>query len=196
MKTINQTVELLQITELKIIELAGRTCYQSQGKITENSHKDFIKFIISKGHESVLEHGIATFRWITSRSVTHELVRHRIASYSQESQRYVKYSNIEFINPVDREFTQQELDNLENVESLYTYLIKSKATPQQAREILPNCTKTEIIFTMNFRELRHFLKLRCSKSAHPQIRDLALKTLAICMDYSEDMFEDIGCKGE
>ena len=168
-----QKVELLNCLSyedmLKNIEIAGRTCYKSESEFTKESGEKFVKKLIKLGHESVLEHGSLTFKIKTNRNITHELVRHRIASYSQESTRYVKYDDIEFIpwnNYVQEDFYK-------DIEWLYGALIRKNIKPENARDILPGCVATTIIVTMNMRELRHFLKLRLSKAAHPQMRELA-----------------------
>lgn len=182
MKIGKQKVELLNCLSyedmLQNIEIAGRTCYQSKSEFTKESGEKFIKKLIKLGHESVLEHGSLTFKIKTNRNITHELVRHRIASYSQESTRYVKYNNIEFIPWIDpRGLKVNHLYALEglylDLEFLYKKLIEDNFKPEEARDILPGCVATTIIVTMNMRELRHFLKLRLSKAAHPQIRELA-----------------------
>lgn len=173
MKIGKQKVELLNCLSyedmLQNIEIAGRTCYQSKSEFTKESGEKFIKKLIKLGHESVLEHGSLTFKIKTNRNITHELVRHRIASYSQESTRYVKYDDIEFIPWND--YVQE--DFYKDIEWLYGKAINHGLKPEEARDILPGCVATTIIVTMNMRELRHFLKLRLSKAAHPQIRELA-----------------------
>lgn len=176
MKISKQEVELLNCLSyedmLKNIEIAGRTCYKSESEFTKESGENFVKKLIKLGHESVLEHGSLTFKIKTNRNITHELVRHRIASYSQESTRYVKYDDIEFI-PEDHFKTTYADDMLTRAEDAYTYLIDYGFKPEEARDILPGCVATTIIVTMNMRELRHFLKLRLDKAAHPQMRELA-----------------------
>lgn len=173
MKISKQEVELLNCLSyedmLKNIEIAGRTCYKSESEFTKESGEKFVKKLIKLGHESVLEHGSLTFKIKTNRNITHELVRHRIASYSQESTRYVKYDDIEFIpwnNYVQEDFYK-------DIEWLYGALIRKNFKPEEARDILPGSVATTIIVTMNMRELRHFLKLRLDKAAHPQMRELA-----------------------
>lgn len=173
MKISKQKVELLNCLSyediLKNIEIAGRTCYKSESEFTKESGEKFVKKLIKLGHESVLEHGSLTFKIKTNRNITHELVRHRIASYSQESTRYVKYDDIEFIpwnNYVQEDFYK-------DIEWLYGALIRKNIKPENARDILPGSVATTIIVTMNIRELRHFLKLRLDKAAHPQMRELA-----------------------
>jgi thymidylate synthase (FAD) len=187
MKIINPSIEFVDqcdpITKLKNIELAGRVCYKSEGKITENSYENFIRSIIDRGHESVLEHEKVTIKIICDRGVSHEIVRHRIASYSQESTRYCNYSNEKFekeITVIKPLFWNEDSQNyliwkqtLTEIESKYFSLIENGATPQEARSILPNSLKTEIFVTMNFREWRHFLILRLSPASHPQMREIA-----------------------
>lgn len=176
MKISKQEVKLLNCLSyedmLKNIEIAGRTCYKSESEFTKESGENFVKKLIKLGHESVLEHGSLTFKIKTNRNITHELVRHRIASYSQESTRYVKYDDIEFI-PEDHFKTTYADDMLTRAEDAYTYLIDYGFKPEEARDILPGSVATTIIVTMNMRELRHFLKLRLDKAAHPQMRELA-----------------------
>lgn len=159
------------------IEKIGRVCYKSEDKITDDSAEKFIKMIISNGHESVLEHHSLTFKIICDRGISHELVRHRIASYSQESTRYVNYGGkeMEFIKPVNLkpELEEEFILNCEASEMGYNILINRGETPQNARSVLPNCLKTEIIMTANIREWRHFLKLRTSPAAHPDMQVIA-----------------------
>lgn len=180
MKIINQSWRWLQkpSSPLIALESAGRVCYKSEDKIEPGSAAKFIKGIVKKGHESVIEHCAASVVIITSRSVTHELVRHRLASFSQESQRYVKYGdNMEFIKPVwwdewsDHEQKVWEHSMASDAEA-YKELIDAGSRPEQAREVLPNALKTEIVATANLREWRHIFKMRCQKAAHPQIREL------------------------
>lgn len=182
MKISKQEVKLLNCLSyenmLKNIEIAGRTCYKSKSEFTKESGEKFVKKLIKLGHESVLEHGSLTFKIKTNRNITHELVRHRIASYSQESTRYVKYDDIEFIPCIDPrglkvDYIYDLVDLYMNLEFLYKKLIENNFKPEEARDILPGSVATTIIVTMNMRELRHFLKLRLSKAAHPQIRELA-----------------------
>lgn len=166
-----------------IIERAGRVCYKSEDKIEEGSAEKFIRGIINRGHESVIEHVSITVRVICDRGVTHEIVRHRIASYSQESSRYCNYSLDKFGNELtvikpfywndDSEQYNIWKQCMEESENAYVKLIKSGATPQEARSILPNSLKTEIFITMNMREWRHFFNLRCSTTAHPQMQQVA-----------------------
>lgn len=192
-----QKVELLnpqsyeELTEK--IEIAGRVCYQSEPK---GDPEKFIRMIIKRGHESVLEHGSLTFKLRTNRAIANEIVRHRLASYSQESTRYVKYDDIEFIPWIDpRGLKINHLYDLEvlyhNIEFLYKRLIEDNFKAEDARDILPNAAATTLVMTMNFRELRHFLKLRLDKAAHPQIRELAGMILEILKEKYPVFVEDI-----
>jgi len=186
---------------LKNIERYGRTCYKSEDKITESSAADFIKKIIELGHESVLEHEKVSVRIICDRGVTHEIVRHRIGSYSQESTRYCNYSTDSFGNQITCIFPnfwkddQSKLDiwiaAMEFAEKSYFMLINAGATPQEARSVLPNSLKTEIVVTYNLREWRHFFKLRTSGAAHPQMREVALELLAKFKSLIPVVFYDI-----
>lgn len=178
------------------IERAGRTCYKSEDKITPGSAKEFVKAILKRGHESVIEHEKVTVRVICDRGVTHEIVRHRIGSYSQESTRYVNYMNkpMQFIKPC---FWCRESINygvwkqsITLSAMAYEALINDKASPQEARSVLPNSLKTEIVITYNLREWRHFFKLRCSKVAHPQMRQVANLILKEMKAYLPEIFED------
>ena len=159
------------------IEWAGRTCYKSEYKATKGSAVKFIKMILDRGHLSVLEHHSITVKVITDRGVSHEIVRHRLASYSQESTRYCSYKNreMEFIKPVDFELTNLDLVDLKEIEYRYSEHLEKGLLPQQARYFLPNGLKTEIVITMNLREWLHFFKMRTDVAAHPQMRDLAKK---------------------
>ncbi len=183
MKIVEQSHEIIQIPDnpLLTIESAGRTCYKSQDKMTDESSIKFSEKLLRQNHESVFEHAIISVRFITNRGVTHELVRHRLCSFSQESTRYVKYDNgnMEFIKPVwwaDWTSDQQNLwkASLENAENTYVKLLELGTSPEKAREVLPNSLKTEIVVTANLREWRHIFNLRCRKISHPQIRQLMI----------------------
>lgn len=177
---------------LKNIEQAGRVCYKSEDKITNDiaSTEKFIEMLIKRRHESVLEHKSISVLVQCDRGVTHEIVRHRIASYSQESTRYCNYSKDKFnseINVIDigTGFRYNFLDEkdikkytewlyaMEDAEKHYLKMIELGATPQEARSVLPTSLKTEIVITMNIREWRHFFKLRSSNAAHPQMREIS-----------------------
>lgn len=160
----------------KSIERAGRVCYKSEDKITEESYESFIRGILKRGHEAVIEHESVTVKIICDRGVTHELVRHRLASYCQESTRYVNYKEgIEVIEPPFDTAWQKSKWHwaMLRAEEAYRDLINDGIKPQIARGVLPNSLKTEIMVTMNLREWRHFFKLRCPPTAHPQMREIA-----------------------
>lgn len=189
---------------LNRLEKYGRTSYKSEDHITKDSSKRFIKMIINNGHESVIEHESVTARFIVDRGVTHELVRHRIGSYTQESTRYCNYStdkfdnSLTFIRPLwfndyapvgEYKFTHSYPDivdttefimiqHLLRAEKAYNELIDNGWKPQQARAILPNAIKTEIVSSFNLREWRHVFKERAvNKRAHPQIREVMIPLL-------------------
>jgi len=186
---------------LRKIELCGRTCYKSEDKKTDTSSEQFVRNIIKRGHESVLEHVNITVKFICDRGVSHEIVRHRIASYSQESTRYCDYTSGRFdcgITVIEPCFwnrgSQQYYDwemACRKAEEAYFDLIKGGATPQEARSVLPNSLKTEVVMTANLREWRHFLKLRTSPAAHPQIREVALILLDKLKEKVPVVFDDI-----
>ena len=183
MKVIKPYIEVLDCPEgldiLKLIELCGRVCYKSEDKITEDSAQRFVRSVIKSGHESVLEHAKITVRVVCDRGISHEIVRHRLASYSQESSRYVRYTGeMIFIKPCFWEEGSKEYEvwynSMKNAEETYIFLVNGlKCKPEEARDILPNSLKTEIIMTMNLREWRHFFKMRLSHRAHPQMREVA-----------------------
>jgi thymidylate synthase (FAD) len=186
---------------LKSIERCGRVCYKSEDKTTEFSAQDFIKRIIKSGHESVIEHEKITVKIVCDRGVTHEIVRHRIASYSQESTRYCNYSQEKFgreltlIKPcfwdTDTEEYSLWVKSMQNIEDTYNQLMDRGAKPEEARSILPNSLKTEIVVTMNLREWRHFFKLRTSSRAHPQMREIAIPILEQFKKQIPAIFDDI-----
>jgi thymidylate synthase (FAD) len=186
------------ITPLQLIELAGRTCYKSEDKITDDSAAKFVAMLLRRGHESVIEHVSASVKFITNRGVTHELVRHRLASFSQMSTRYVRYDgDMEFIRPVWwGDWSADEriywITSLEYAEHSYKGLLEFGSRPEQAREVLPNSLATEIIMTANLREWRHVFKLRCSPKAHQQTRELMRDCLQGFKDEIPVVFDDIG----
>jgi thymidylate synthase (FAD) len=183
MRIVQPRVELLSVTPdcEKLIEQAGRTCYKSEDKITEESAPRFIRMIVQRGHHSVLEHASASLRFTCDRGVSHELVRHRTGAYSQESTRYCNYGKEKFgreIKVVQPPFDKpEELEiwraSMMEAEGRYLELLDAGATPELARSVLPNSLATEIVATMNFRNWLHFLELRCSSAAHPQMREVA-----------------------
>ncbi len=186
---------------LKQIETAGRTCYKSENKITADSAAGFVKSIIKSGHHSVVEHISISVRFICDRGITHEIVRHRLAAYSQESTRYANYSKDKFGNEITvikpyfwSEDSEEYLEwkiAMKNAEQSYLKLLKNGARPEQARSVLPNSLKTEIVMTCNLREWRHVLDLRCSKASHPQIREIMLPLLTEFHEKIPVLFEDL-----
>ncbi len=205
MKIINADVEFITPIDgaaiLKRLEQCGRVCYKSEAKITDTSAPAFVAGIIKRGHEAVLEHCSFTVKFICDRGVSHEIVRHRMASYCQESTRYCNYSKggfgeeIAVIKPCfwdEADLKYAAWANLcSKAEDTYIDLIRSGATPQEARSVLPNSLKTEVVMTANIREWRHFLKLRCSPAAHPQMREVALILLEKVHTLIPVCFDDI-----
>lgn len=190
---VNPSIEILSDssyeTILKKVERIGRVCYKSEDKIREDSAESFIRGIIKRGHESVIEHESISVKVICDRGVTHEIVRHRIASYSQESTRYCNYTSDKFSNQIscidiatgfhydmndEADRKKWEIWNaaMEASEKYYFELVAAGAKPEEARSVLPNSLKTEIVMTMNLREWRHFIRLRGSRAAHPQIAEI------------------------
>lgn len=205
MKIINPSYEIIKSISpndmIKNLERYGRVCYKSESNITQNSANSFVQRIINSGHESVIEHEKITVKIICDRGVSHEIVRHRIASYSQESTRYCNYTDdkfgneLTFIKPCFWDQNSNEYNiwykQMKSVEKNYFSLIDLGSTPEQARSILPNSLKTEIVITMNLREWRHFFKLRTSLKAHPQMREISLPLLNEMSNYLPVIFSDL-----
>ncbi len=201
MKIVKQSVDLVWITPYpeQHIELAGRTCYKSENKITKDSSAKFVEKLRKRGHHAMLEHSVASFRIITDRGITHEIVRHRLASYAQESTRYCNYSGDKFgkectfimppgLTPIQK-LTWK--NGCKYAEQQYLTMLECGCSPQIARSVLPNCLKTEIVMTANLREWRHFIKLRGSKAAHPQIQPIAHQICDILSAYAPNVFNDL-----
>jgi thymidylate synthase (FAD) len=186
---------------LKNIELAGRTCYKSEDKITEDSASKFVRMLVKNGHEAMIEHQAITVKFVCDRGVSHEIVRHRIASFAQESTRYCNYSNDKFgseITVIEPFFFDKDSEEYKvwwaccaTAEVDYLRLLRLGRSPQEARSVLPNSLKTEIVVTMNVREWRHFFKLRCASTAHPQMRELAIPLFEEMKELLPELFEDI-----
>ena len=186
---------------LKRIEKAGRTCYKSEDRITDESATAFVRKLIERGHESVLEHASITVRFVCDRGISHEIVRHRIASFSQESTRYCNYSNdrfgseLTFIKPCFFKEAKGAYcswyNTMDFAECAYFDMLEDGCTPQEARSVLPNSIKTEVVMTANLREWRHFLKLRTAKAAHPQMRELTVPLLKELQERIPVVFDDI-----
>jgi len=205
--------EINGIELLKQIEKVGRTCYKSEGNITEDSAIKFVAGLVTRGHLAMIEHNSITVRFICDRGVSHEIVRHRLASFGQESTRYCNYSNDKFSNEInvidiekgiklDTKMNKLDFMTLSKVldewttamtdaERHYLKLIELGATPQIARDVLPNSLKTEIVVTMNLREWMHFFLLRADKPAHPQMRELAVPLLKEFHELIPVIFDDL-----
>ena len=186
---------------LKKIERIGRVCYKSENRITDDSAQTFVANIIKRGHESVLEHVSVTVKFVVDRGVSHEIVRHRLASYSQESTRYCNYSNGNFgseITVIKPPFFEEGEAGYvcwkaacENAEEVYLSLLNMGCSPQEARSVLPTSLTTELYMTANLREWRHFFKIRTSKAAHPQMREVAIPLLTEFNSRIPVVFDDI-----
>lgn len=214
MKIIKPYAEILSdiskggIKELQFIEKAARTCYKSEDKITDDgeSAKSLVKRLISSGHEAMLEHSSLSVKFVVDRGVSHEIVRHRLFSFAQESTRYCNYNKgkfgneITFIEPYfwdeDSNFYLMWKLCCMEAEKDYIRFIEDGATPQEARAVLPNSVKTELIVTGNYREWRHFLKLRTDKAAHPQMREVAIPLLKELQRRIPIVFDDIRIDAE
>lgn len=212
MRIIKPSVEFMEPVDgseiLRKIERIGRVCYKSEDKIEGGSAEHFVRSIIKSGHESVIEHQNISVKVICDRGVSHEIVRHRLASYSQESTRYCNYTGEKFGGEItvinlaagfEYDLTSEAdwrkfsiwRDAVRSAEWYYIMMIDAGAKPEEARSVLPNSTKTEIVMTMNLREWRHFLRLRGGKAAHPQIREVADMILELFHAEIPVVFDDI-----
>lgn len=187
---------------LEFIERAGRTCYKSEDRITPGSAEKFARMLVhERKHHSVIEHVSMSVRFVIDRGVSHELVRHRLCAFSQESTRYCNYSKDKFgeeITVIDPCFWVRDdfryygwLKACRAAETIYFDLLRCGASPQEARSVLPNSLKTEIVTTANLREWRHILTLRAGKAAHPQIREVMAPLLAEMKNRIPVIFDDI-----
>lgn len=210
------------LNELQFIERIGRVCYKSEDKITDDgkSAKKFIRNLIKNGHEAMIEHSSLSVMFTVDRGVTHELVRHRIASFAQESTRYCNYSNDKFGNEcnfIDLEpgllidsgirslSDTGKIDDINKISMMleewrtamadaerhYLRMLELGARPQIARSVLPNSTKSDITITANYREWRAFFKLRADAPAHPQMREVTIPLLHELQERIPVIFEDI-----
>lgn len=212
MKAIQPSIEIIDMKDyhemLQKIEKIGRVCYKSEGRIGEGSAEKFIQNLLDRQHESVIEHETITVRVICDRGVSHELVRHRISSYSQESTRYCNYAGDKFgsqitvidlssgfgydLNDANSRARYEVWTNaMEQAEQSYFRMLELGATPQEARSVLPNSLKTEIMVTMNLRSWRNFFRLRCDSHAHPQMREVANMILSEFRQKLPVFFADI-----
>lgn len=175
------------------LEQAGRTCYKSEDRISRDSSVRFVRNIVKRGHLSVIEHASVTVRIVHSRGFSHELVRHRLASFSQESTRYCNYGkagHVTFIRPrpMDTECNAELVSHLNQCEQTYLGLIRNGIKPEIARCCLPLQLKTEIVITANLREWLHIFELRTSPLAHPDMRDMMTSIQARFVDEMPEIF--------
>ena len=176
---------------LRIVENATRVCYKSEDKIKEGSAEKLIKGVIKAKHLGCIEHVSLTVKFICDRACSHQLVRHRLMSFNQKSQRYCKEDNLEVIKPDGLKNTAIWLESCRQAENAYAELIRRGEKPEVARGVLPNSTATEIYATANIREWRHFFELRCDKTAQKDIRMLALELLCQMFEKYPVFFEDL-----
>ena len=185
---------------MKRIERACRTCYRSEGRITEDSYKNLIKNCITRGHESVLEHEKVTVRIYSDIGSYKDLTRHRFASFSVESTRYCSYdkdkygNEIAFMNPSyieDKETYEIWKRTMQEIEKGYIEMKKLGATTDMCREVLPHSTAGEYTMTANIREWKHILELRTTKHVHPAIRQVLIPLLKYFKEEMPEIFGDI-----
>lgn len=189
---------------LQKIEAAARTCYKSEGKIQEGSAAKLVAGLIKSGHEAMLEHASVTVKFVVDRGISHELVRHRLASFAQESTRYCNYSKddfgseITFIIPDYLEYKSEDWniwkESMKQAEDAYFKMLDFGLSPQQARAVLPNSLKTEVVMTANLREWRHFFKLRAlgtTGKPHPQMLEVAVPLLEDMKNLIPVVFDDL-----
>lgn len=189
---------------LQKIEAAARTCYKSEGKIQEGSAAKLVAGLIKSGHEAMLEHASLTVKFVVDRGISHELVRHRLASFAQESTRYCNYSKddfgseITFIIPDYLEYKSEGWniwkESMKQAEDAYFKMLDFGLSPQQARAVLPNSLKTEVVMTANLREWRHFFKLRAlgtTGKPHPQMLEVAVPLLEDMKNLIPVVFDDL-----
>ena len=176
---------------LRIVENATRVCYKSEDKIKEGSAEKLIKGVIKAKHLGCIEHVSLTVKFICDRACSHQLVRHRLMSFNQKSQRYCKEDNLEVIKPEGLENTSLWFESCRQAENAYAEMIRRGEKPEVARGVLPNSTATEIYATANLREWRHFFELRCDRTAQKDIRMLALELLCQMFEKYPVFFEDL-----
>jgi len=201
LKPVALQVELVAITPdpQKVIEQAGRTCYLSFDRIGADSEKDFIRRLIQMGHESPLEHASATFRIrYCSRAMTHQLVRHRLMSVSQKSQRYVDEEGFTYVVPesLPNAFVEDYHNDMQIIQQMYTKWRDRGLRKEDARFVLPNACTSEIVVTANFRQWRHIFSLRISPKAQWEIRKACTLMLEILRRHAQACFEDIEVTNE
>lgn len=192
---------------LEKIEQVARTCYKSEGKIQEGSAAKMVASLIKSGHEAMLEHASVTVKFVVDRGISHELVRHRLASFAQESTRYCNYSKddfgseITFIIPEYLEYKSEGWniwkESMKQAEDAYFKMLDFGLSPQQARAVLPNSLKTEVVMTANLREWRHFFKLRAlgtTGKPHPQMLEVTVPLLKDMKNLIPVVFDDLVVK--
>jgi thymidylate synthase (FAD) len=177
MKIVKQQATLVWLTPhpLETIEHVGRVCYKSEDRIAPGTAPTFVAMLLRRGHLAMIEHASMSYHCVTDRGVSHELVRHRLFSYAQESTRYCNYGNqdIQFIAPpMPPECDYAWRSQMMEAEKAYKVVL-AYSKPEIARSVLPNSLKTEIVVTGNLREWLHFFALRTAPQAHPQMRELA-----------------------
>ncbi len=186
---------------MRRLERYARVCYKSEEKMAPQGNPAFLKSKVKMGHESIIEHEKITLMFVVDRGITHEIVRHRIAAYSQESTRYCNYSQdkygreITVIEPYfflnDPDSYKLWLNSCQTAENTYMAMLDAGRSAQEARSVLPTCLKTEIVVTYNMREWRHFFRLRCDAAAHPQMRQAAIPLLLLFQEKFPDLYDDI-----
>ena len=214
MKIIKPSVSLITKTSgidmLKDIEEVARTCYKTEDKITDESYLNFVQMLLNRNHEAMIEFGYLMMRFVCDRGVTHEIVRHRLFSFAQESTRYCDYSKgkfgneLTFIDPCYWNQKSNEFnvlisqkygiweEQMKSAEQSYLRLIEVGAKAQEARAVLPNSLKTEIVVMGNFREWRHFFELRTAPTAHPQMQEVAKVALELARKHVPLIFDNTG----
>lgn len=204
MKVIKPSYEIISKIDgaelLREIERIGRVCYKSEDKITDESAPKFVAMLIKRGHEAMLEHGSAiSVKFTVDRGVSHEMVRHRIASFAQESTRYCNYGSGKFggeitvIAPLGLSVAQYDCwyTTCTIAERGYLAMLNDGLSPQMARSVLPNSLKTEIVVTANPREWRKIFSLRTPEAAHPQMREVMIPLLKELQELVPVLFDDI-----
>ena len=211
MKIVKAKAEILFLDDQRAIdeiyariETAGRTCYKSENHITPESSRKFAAMVVRNHHEAMLEHASVMVRFTVDRGVSHEIVRHRLASFAQESTRYCNYSKdkfdneITFIKPCFWDYEDPLYKKLVTVlsasEVTYMHMVNNGATPQEARSVLPNSLKTEVVMTANIREWRHFFRLRAACETgmpHPQMLEVAVPLFQEMSTKMPELFSDI-----
>ncbi len=196
-------VDLLAVTPdaEKVIEEAGRTCYMSHERASDTGTAKFIRMLVSRGHLSVLEHAIATFRVKgISRAATHQIVRHRLCSFSQRSQRYVKEAGQTPVMPPTIESNVEAAEcfreAMASAQAAYDSLLKLGVPKEDARFVMPNATPSELVISANFRELRHIIAVRGSRGAQWEVRAMAACILEKMKDIAPNVFFDLDLDGD